>query len=153
MFAAKTVSLRWTGTPADKTGCKLSFQLESKALPKTLKVSDKTTNSKALSGKKDVLIKYGDGKVTVKTDCATWSLKVVPTGHPGVAIKRATDATRTKATDAAGLNEALAESHVDWWLSTNYTYPRNQQAERRLEAGHHGPRLPSCPSGRRPTAH
>ncbi len=121
-LAARTISLRWSGTPADAAGCKLAYTLQAKTLPKTVKGTDKTSNAKALKGSRNVPIKYGTGEIGVTTDCAKWTLKIVPTGHPGVVIKRETDTTKTKATTAAGLNEALADSHLDWWLGTSYKY-------------------------------
>lgn len=121
-LAARTISLRWAGTPTDDTGCKLAYTLEAKTLPKKVKGTDKTSNAKPLKGSRNVLIKYGTAEIGVTTDCAKWTLKIVPKGHPGVVIKRDTDKTKTKETTAAGLNDALAESHVDWWLNTNYKY-------------------------------
>jgi hypothetical protein len=122
LLAARTISLRWSGTPADREGCRLAYTLEATSPAKTVKGSDKTTNAKSLSGRRNVLIKYATGQITVKTDCAKWTLKVVPTGHPGIILKRDTDTTRTTATTAYGLNDALSDSHIDWWLNTSYKY-------------------------------
>lgn len=122
MFAARTVSLRWKATPADDAGCKFAYSLESSTLKKPAKGTDKASTAKAATGKRNVLIKYGDGELTVKTDCATWSMKIVPTGHPGVVIKRDTRTDKTTATAATALNDALAEATTDWWLNTSYRY-------------------------------
>ncbi|OGO58285.1 MAG: hypothetical protein A2Z32_04795 [Chloroflexi bacterium RBG_16_69_14] len=122
LFAAKTVSLRWKATPAGAAGCAFKYRLESASLPKAVGGSAKASTSKAVGGSKNATIKYGDGVVTITSDCASWSLSIVPTGHPGVVIKRTTETTKTAATTAAGLNEALADSQADWDLGTNYNY-------------------------------
>jgi hypothetical protein len=122
MFATKSATIRWTGTPADTDGCAFALSLESTALRKALRLSSKTVDATPLTGSRAVAINYGDGKVTVKSDCSTWSVKVLPSGHPGVVVKRTTDLTNTNETTAAGLNDALGESHVDWWVRTQWRY-------------------------------
>lgn len=122
LFAAKTVSLRWQATPADAKGCSFRYQLTSPSLSKVIKEGGKAKTAKPIGGSRDLTIKYGDGKVTVTTDCSAWLVKVTPTGHPGIAIKRDTEQTVTKASTVYDLNRALAESQVDWWLTNNYRY-------------------------------
>jgi hypothetical protein len=123
LFGAKTVDLRWKATAASKAGCTLRFKVESKALAKPLKVTRKVKGSKPASGTKALTIKYGDGVVTVSTDCASWSLKVVATSWPGITLKQSNDTFKTKATTAAGLNEALYDSEADpnWRYLYRYT--------------------------------
>ena len=122
LFAANTVDLRWSATPASATNCSFRYTLESRALKSPARGTAKTKSSKPASGSRSVAIKYGDAKLAVVTDCAKWQIKFVPTGHPGVKIERRTEYTRASGTTAAELNEALVDAHADWSLNTSYTY-------------------------------
>jgi hypothetical protein len=122
LFAARTVDLRWKATPATSAGCTFRYQVESTALAKPLKVTAKLKGSKAGSGSRAMTIKYGNGVVTVTTDCLSWSLKVVSTGHPGITLKQSSDAYRAKGTTAAELNDALFDADLDWSWRYLYKY-------------------------------
>jgi hypothetical protein len=121
LFGAKTVQMSWTAKPAASTGCTFRYKVESSSLAKAVAGTQKV-GAKAASGKRSLTPNYGDGKLTVTTDCASWTLKVVSTGHPGLTIKQANDPFKATGTTASELNDELAESYADWGIRTNTKY-------------------------------
>ena len=122
LFGAKTVQLSWTAKPAASAGCTFRYKVESSSLPKAVSGSQKAKGAKAASGKRSLAPKYGDGKLTVTTDCGSWSLKAVSTGHPGLAIKQSNDPYKTTGATSTELNEALAKAYADWGIRSNTKY-------------------------------
>lgn len=122
LFAARTVDLRWSATPETAKNCSLRYTLESKTLKSPVKGTIRTKGAKPASGSRSIAIKYGDGKLTVVSNCPKWSIKFVPTGHPGVKIVRKTEYDTAKGTTAAQLNDALMEAELDWGITSNITY-------------------------------
>jgi predicted secreted Zn-dependent protease len=122
LFAAKTVDLKWTATPASPSGCTFRFRVESASLAKAVTGSQKIKGSKAASGSRGLTVKYGDGKITVTTDCATYALKIVSTSHPGMTIRQSNDPYKATGTTASELNDAMAEAWADWAIRTSTKY-------------------------------
>lgn len=121
LFGSQTVDLRWTAKPTDASGCTLSYEVTS-SLAKPVKGSVKAKSAKAASAKKAATPKYGDGTVAVATDCASWTLKVVPTGHPNIKIKKVDSKFKTTGSTAEELNAALAKAWMPWTLSWQGRY-------------------------------
>lgn len=123
VFGAQTVDLRWKATAASSAGCTFRYRVESRQLPKTVKASTKVKGTKPASGTRSLTVKYGDGKVGVTTDCATWSVKLVATSWPGITLKQTNDTYKAKGTTATSLNEELydAEADSNWRYLYKYT--------------------------------
>ncbi len=122
LFGAQTVALKWTATPASSAGCAFKYRIEAKTLPKAVAAAQKVKGAKAGSGSRTVATKYGDGVVTVTTDCAKYTLRMTSASHPGLTIKQSTDPYKVTGTTATELNEGLAKASADWSfrMSTKY---------------------------------
>ena len=122
LFAAKTVSLKWSATPATSTGCSFRYKVESRALARPVAGTQKVKGSKAGSGSRSVATRYGDGVVTVNTTCATFTLRAVSTSHPGLTIRQSNDPYKATGTTASDLNEELANAAASWSFNTHGKY-------------------------------
>jgi hypothetical protein len=122
LLGAKTVELRWKATPDSAAGCLFSYALGSKQMAKAVKATEKLKGAKARSGARPATVNYGDGTLSVTTDCATWSMRVAATGNPGLTIKQRNDPYKATGTTAAELNDELYEAELDWSYRYNYKY-------------------------------
>ncbi len=122
LLGAKTVEMRWKATPASSAGCRFAYALASKQMAKTVKATERLKGAKARTGVRSATVNYGDGTLSVTTDCATWSLRIVATGNPGLTIKQRNDPYKATGTTAAELNDELYEAELDWSYRYNYKY-------------------------------
>jgi outer membrane biosynthesis protein TonB len=122
LLGAKTVELRWKATPAASAGCRFAYELASKQMAKAVKATAKVKGAKTGSGARSATANYGDGILSVTTDCATWSLRIVATGNPGLVIKQRNDPYKATGSTAAELNDELYEAELDWSYRYNYKY-------------------------------
>jgi hypothetical protein len=122
LFAANTVALKWSATPASAAGCTFTYKLTSKTLPKAAAGTQKIKGAKPASGSRNLTIKYGDGVMTVTTDCSKYSVTATSTGHPGITITQADAPYRITGTTADELNKGLAKAYADWGIRYYYKY-------------------------------
>ncbi len=122
LFAAKTVNLKWSATPATSAGCSFRYKVESRALARPVAGTQKVKGSKAGSGSRSLATRYGDGVVTVNTTCAKFTLRAVSTSHPGLTISQSNDPYKATGTTASDLNEELANADASWSINTHGKY-------------------------------